>query len=186
MGTIASYGTTWGQSTWTVTGLACLVVFGATLLLWVLPVLVGGKGLQVTIPRLLAVVAGLVVLGPTALLAPRGYTVEPTQVTIRRLGRDIRIPIETIKRVESVDGTEFFKGATRMWANAGLFGYAGYFRSPATGTFRGYTTRTQGSMVALHFDFAVPIVVSPDDTDGFVNAVRSIRPSRARRKDPRL
>lgn len=169
--TETEFATSWGRSTWAITviGVAvALAVAGYMLVLGASQL--GQSGTLGTI--LVAVgIADLLSVVTIALLAPGQYAVKASAVVIRRLGPNIRIPLDDITEVGVADkGT--FRGAIRMMASGGLFGYFGKFRSPELGKFDAYVTRWEG-LVLIRRKSANPVVLSPDEPDKFAGAIQA-------------
>jgi hypothetical protein len=137
-------------------------------ILWSLPVPEeAGWGIRVAI-RVLPVV----LLAGCALFTVRGYEVADGCLSVRRLFWLTRIPIRTLTDAEERRGS--FGWAWRTCGNGGLFSFSGWYFQKSLGSFRALATRT-GDVVILKFSDRRPIVVTPDDIDGFVEAVKAER-----------
>jgi len=130
-------------------------------------------GWSTTIGAILLLAAAFeLIIGASAVIyAPRGYAVTSTHIKALRLGPDTNIPLENIESVESVK----LKRVIRTFGYGGMFGAWGWFWSKEIGNFRAYVTRRDRS-VALRQRNGTPLVVSPDDPDGFMAHVRSHLP----------
>jgi len=116
--------------------------------------------------------AGLLVVAIIGyLLAPSGYEVRDDAFAIQRHGiSPILIPLATVGSVEQASRDQVFRGAVRWAASGGLFGYYGAFQSPGLGYFKAYATDAD-RLVILRLKSGSPVVVSPDDVEGFVATV---------------
>lgn len=66
------------------------------------------------------------------------------------------------------------RGCVRLWGSGGFFGYYGLFRSAALGSFTAYlTSRTNNVVVVTGSKTAL---LSPDDVEGFLSAIRAVAP----------
>ncbi|MFN0069020.1 MAG: PH domain-containing protein [Limisphaerales bacterium] len=119
-------------------------------------------------------VAALVV---TALCAVRGYRVDAVQdaLVILRPGRETALPLAGLEGAEV--RPDAFRGVYMKAGSAGFFGYLGWFRSRALGSFRAWVTDPALS-VLLRFP-GRQIVVSPDDPAAFIAALEGLRGRRA-------
>lgn len=103
----------------------------------------------------------------------RGYHVENSVLTVRRLGWSSRIPLDGLETAE-VD-PEAMKGSIRTFGNGGLFCFAGRFRNARLGTYRAWATDPTLAVVLKFPDRT--LVVSPDRPDRFVEAIRKASPT---------
>jgi hypothetical protein len=108
-----------------------------------------------------------------ARLAPRGYTIGPEGVTIRRRARDIVIPLATIRGVEIDAQGKVLRKAVRMNGSGGGFGVFGYFDKPGFGYYRAYCTRTS-ALVILRLADREPLAISPEDPTRFAAALAAM------------
>jgi hypothetical protein len=114
--------------------------------------------------------------------SPRGYVVAERAITIRRLIGDARVPLERVREARRASAGDL-RGCIRLWGSGGLFGYYGLFRTGALGKSTWYVThRSRAVVVATHSKTAL---FSPDDVDGFLEAIRAEVPvPAADRTDP--
>jgi len=131
--------------------------------------LTGGKG-NTEGPIALAALM-LIILAVIYLFSPQAYTIESGRLTVQRPGTDVTIPLNTVERVEVGGGWQVFRGALRLFASGGPFGFYGNFWNSTLKGFTAYATRMD-KVVVLYRKIGNPIVVSPDDAEGFVRAVR--------------
>jgi hypothetical protein len=102
--------------------------------------------------------------------SPRGYVVAERAITIRRLIGDARVPLERVREARRANAGDF-RGCIRWWGSGGLFGYYGLFRTSALGKCTWYVTdRSRAVVVATHSKTAL---FSPDNVDGFLDAIRA-------------
>jgi hypothetical protein len=120
----------------------------------------------VTLP-LLALVLGALVLSWA--MAPRAIVVDGDELRIeRRAWSALRV-----KRAEIVSAAPLARlgeRVLRLFGVGGFFGSYGLFRSSTLGRFRLYATRS-GMAVLVRRTEGLPIVVTPDDVDGMIEAV---------------
>jgi hypothetical protein len=115
---------------------------------------------------------GIVVGGK--LYALRGYTVDADkrELTIhRRIGRKI-LTLKPPAEARRLDATEM-RRTLRVLGNGGLFSYQGEFRNKTLGSFLMYSTNTRKSVLVKAE--GVNVVVSPDDTEGFIAAFADLK-----------
>ncbi len=102
-----------------------------------------------------------------AFFAPVNYLVGPSAITVWRYGPKIRIPIEDITEVQAVE----LKNVIRVCAVGGAFGSWGRFYYKSLGSFRAYVSRND-NLAIIRVKKGAPFVLSPDDREGFIAAVR--------------
>jgi hypothetical protein len=113
-----------------------------------------------------AAVAALVVAWA---MAPRALVVEGGELRIeRRLWPALRVPLADVERASPIDSLG--KGVLRLGGVGGFFGSYGFFRSERLGWFRLYGTR-RGQAVLIARHDALPLVVTPDDVAGAIDAI---------------
>lgn len=115
-----------------------------------------------------AVLPIAILLGAAA-FAILGYRVEADAVIIRRPGWTTRLPLSGLVEVEAMPGA--MKRSLRTFGNGGLFGFSGRYRNRRLGAYRAWVTDRR-RMVVLRF-LERTIVLSPDDPQAFVEAVRT-------------
>lgn len=114
------------------------------------------------------IVAAAFLLGSWG-FAPAGYRVDPARVTVKRPMSDVVIARQAIRGVRLFSDADS-SGMTRTAGNGGLFGYYGGYRSDKLGPHVWYVTDMSKRVVLETADGAV--VVSPDDPEKFIRAVR--------------
>lgn len=108
-----------------------------------------------------------------AAFAVRGYSVMDGEVVVLRAGWSTRLPIANVQDVRHEPGVT--RGSLRVFGIGGLFGWIGLFRNSLLGRYRAYLTDPDRTVV-LTFADGLPVVVSPDDPEAFVAAVREWLP----------
>ena len=116
-------------------------------------------------------VVALAVIVACAALMVRGYSVMDGELLIHRLGWATRFDLSRLSRVEFSPGA--MMGSLRMWGIGGLFGFVGYFRNAALGTYRAYAT-DEANTVVLDFGGAI-VVVTPEAPLEFIAAIEAQR-----------
>ncbi|MHB0935035.1 MAG: PH domain-containing protein [Armatimonadota bacterium] len=116
----------------------------------------------------------LAILAFTYLFAPQAYAVEPGHLIIQRPGTDVVIPLGTIARMEVADGWPIFRNAFRRFASGGALGFFGSFWNSTLNGFTAYATRLD-KVVVLYRTDGGPIVVSPDEMEQFIAAMREAK-----------
>ncbi len=102
--------------------------------------------------------------------SPRGYAVVEGAIQVRRrMAGEVRIPLASLREVRRASFADL-RCAIRLWASGGLFGYYGWFRTGGLGPARWYVTNRSKSVVVV--SDAGTYVLSPDDVEGFLAAVR--------------
>jgi hypothetical protein len=127
---------------------------------------------------ILAMVTHLVAIGAVAAIiailgfawSPRGYWVSDRAITVKRLIGNVVIPLEALREIRRA-GADDFTGCIRLFGSGGLFGYYGIFRTSKLGKSTWYLTNRRNAVVAIG---PKTVLFSPDNPDGFVDAVRSV------------
>ena len=122
---------------------------------------------------IMVAVLGVAVIAVSYAYSPRGYEVAQPYLIVRRLMGPVRIPLDDIRELRAATADDF-RGCIRLWGNGGLFGYYGLFRTSKLGKCTWYVTN-RGKAVVL-ITAAKTVVLSPDDVDRFVAAIRSAAP----------
>jgi hypothetical protein len=112
-------------------------------------------------------IAVAILLG-SMLLWIRGYSVQNGQVVVHGLGWNKAYPLSEL--VDTEANPFVTSGSLRTFGNSGLFSTLGYFKNGALGNYLAFVTDSQNAVV---LDFREKrVVVSPDDPEAFVRAVR--------------
>ena len=120
-----------------------------------------------------AVLAAVLLLVAYA-YSPRSYEISERSILVHRLIGNVRIPLDHLREARIAQPDDL-TGAIRLWGNGGLFGYYGLFRTSKLGKCSWYVTNRR-NMVVLTTGSRTALV-SPDNVDGFLSAVRTIAPS---------
>ncbi len=122
----------------------------------------------------------LVVAAPLLLIilvsyaySPRGYVVGDRSISVERLAGQVRIALDDIRELRRATPDDF-RGTIRLWASGGLFGYYGLFRTAKLGKSSWYVTNRKDSVVVI--TGSKTTLVSPDDVEGFLDAIRASAP----------
>ena len=126
------------------------------------------------LPWLGLLLVGALVL--SALLAPRGYQIGTSLLTIERSWLPIKVPLDEIRDARLMKREEL-RGSIRTLASGGLFGIYGRFWSRSLGHYRMYARRSDGFVL---IDAGTRYVLSPDSPAEFVAAVEGARTKRRR------
>ncbi|MGA2212988.1 MAG: PH domain-containing protein [Bryobacteraceae bacterium] len=125
----------------------------------------------------------LVVAAPVLLIillsyaySPRGYILSDGTIFVRRFAGEARIPLDDVREVRRATPDDF-RRTIRLWASGGLFGYYGLFTTAKLGKSTWYLTNRKNSVVVI--TGTKTALFSPDDVDGFLNAMRAMAPVRA-------
>jgi Bacterial PH domain len=160
----------WGRAVKILTpvtlGLVALLAAGQVLAAWLAP----------TVPKwvfALGVAVPVAALVITGLCSVRGYRLDAVQdgLVILRPGRETALPLAGLEAAEA--RPDAFRGILMKAGSAGFFGYFGWFRSRALGSFRAWVTDPARSVV-LRFP-GRQIVVSPDDPAAFIAALEGLK-----------
>lgn len=116
---------------------------------------------------------GALLLALAYAYSPRGYTIQERSIVVRRLIGDARIALDGVREVRAGTGDDF-RGCIRLWGNGGLFGYYGLFRTSKLGKSTWYVTNRSHAVVVV--TAARTVVLSPDEVDPFLEAIRASVP----------
>ncbi|MGO9261794.1 MAG: PH domain-containing protein [Bryobacteraceae bacterium] len=105
--------------------------------------------------------------------SPRGYTISERSIFVKRFIGNARIPLDGIREARAATA-EDFRGSIRLFGDGGLFGYYGVFRTSKLGKSNWYLTNRSHAVVVI--TGAKTALFSPDDTDGFLAAMRASAP----------
>jgi hypothetical protein len=101
--------------------------------------------------------------------SPRAYQVSGQTLRIQRLVGDAVVTLHAVGEVRRTTRDDF-RGCFKLFGSGGLFGYYGLYRTAALGKANWYLT-SRARAVVLHTGGRT-VLVSPDDTDGFLAAVQ--------------
>ncbi|MGA7123639.1 MAG: PH domain-containing protein [Polyangiaceae bacterium] len=108
-------------------------------------------------------------------MGPREVVVENDELRVeRRAWRPQRIPLYD---VESADSLATVGRAVRLFGVGGFFGSYGLFSSRAIGRFMLFATRRGQAVIVRRTNGQLPVVITPDDIQGTIDAIRTRGPS---------
>jgi len=110
----------------------------------------------------------LVILVGSAPFTIRGYTVTNDAILVHRLFWKTRLSREGL--ISATVEPDAMKCAMRTCGNGGLYSFTGWYWTKRIGAFRAYVTDLRRTVV-VRFKTRKAVVVSPDDPEGFVQAV---------------
>jgi len=114
----------------------------------------------------------LVLLIVSLFFVVRGYSVDSTQLAVRRLIKSTRVSLVGLTRVWVAPGV--CKGSVRVFGNGGLFSFSGWFYSKPLGRYRMFATDVRNAVVLQLPDKV--IVVSPSAPEEFVEHLQRLIP----------
>lgn len=101
----------------------------------------------------------------------RGYVVTDEGILIKRLWWNTVLPCDTIVSAEVVPNA--MRKSIRTCGNGGLFSFTGFYWSKQLGHYKAYVNDLNRTVVVRTKKRTA--VVSPDDPDAFVEAVRALK-----------
>ena len=114
----------------------------------------------------------LAVLVGSTFFIVSGYTVEASQLWVKRLITSTRIPLSGLRRVWA--DPNVCKGSVRVFGNGGLFSFTGWFYNKRLGRYRLFATDSRKAVV-LQFPDRV-IVVTPAAPAAFMEHLHHLMP----------
>jgi hypothetical protein len=139
-------------------------------------VCLGLLGIILAVHNLILAVLALLVLVVSFTYSPRGYVVEGQSILVKRLAGTVRVPLAGVREARKTTA-EDWSGCIRLWGNGGLFGYYGLFSTSKLGRSTWYVTNKSNGVVVI--TAAKTVLLSPDDTDGFLATIRAVAPEAA-------
>ena len=106
----------------------------------------------------------------TFLYAPLGYEINPQNISFIRRVNSFVIPRSEILSIEPLSDDEMGR-AWRLFGNGGMFGYTGWFSSSKQGRMRWFVSQRK-NYIAITLQNHKKYIVSPDDVDGFMQAIQ--------------
>jgi hypothetical protein len=104
-------------------------------------------------------------------MSPSALVVEAGELRVeRRAWRPLRVPLASIARASLLEGIG--RSTIRVFGVGGFFGSYGLFWNKVLGRFRMYATRTGQAIIVRRTGEAIPIVLTPDDVAGAVQAIQ--------------
>lgn len=104
---------------------------------------------------------------------PIAYTVSPGGITVEKRWGSLEIPAHTILQTKPLP-REDTAAVIRTFGNGGLFGYTGRYHHLKTGSMLWQCTRRSGCIEIIRAG-KLPMVISPDQADRFLDASRLFR-----------
>jgi len=117
-----------------------------------------------------AVIVGILIV--VAAFAVRGYSVMDGKLLIHHLGWANKFDLSKLSKAEVSPGVTM--GSARTMGIGGLLGFVGYFRNEILGSYKAYATNELNTVVLVFG--SETIVVTPDDPEAFVEAVKAASP----------
>lgn len=117
-----------------------------------------------------AVAVGVLIVA--AAFAIRGYSVMDGKLMIHRPGWSTKFDLAKLTSAEVNPGATI--GSLRTTGIGGLFGFVGHYHNEILGSYKAYATNEFNTVVLVFGNET--IVVTPDDPDAFVEAVRAASP----------
>lgn len=114
----------------------------------------------------------LIVLWLSILFIVRGYTVDSSGLSVKRLLTATRIPLMELRRVWA--DANVCKGSVRVFGNGGLFSFSGWFYSRRLGRYRLFATDFRNAVVLRFPDRAV--VISPETPGALIEHLLQVIP----------
>ena len=141
------------------------------------------SALVVVFPLVIAAIVHSIFIGGLGLLiafiafaySPRAYVVSDRAIEVERLIGNVQAPLEDVRESRRIN-TEDLRGGIRLWGSGGLFGYYGLFRTTRLGRCTWYVTNRKNVVVIIAQSKTT--LYSPDDVDGFLEAIRASMPVR--------
>jgi hypothetical protein len=118
-----------------------------------------------------AVIVGILIFA--AAFAIRGYSVMDGKLLIHHLGWANKFDLSKLSKAEVSPGVTM--GSARTMGIGGLLGFVGYFHNQILGSYKAYATN-EFNTVVLVFGKET-IVLTPDDPEAFVEAVKAASPA---------
>jgi hypothetical protein len=105
--------------------------------------------------------------------SPRQYLIQDRSVVVKRGIGKVTISLDGIREAR-VATTDDLRGAYRLWASGGLFGYYGLFSTPKLGNCWWYVTNRRNAVVVVTAEKTT--LFSPNDVTGFLAAIQAALP----------
>ena len=161
----------WDGPMWVLNAILLVFYGSLTLVFLLIGLSVLQNNIWAGITMLSSSLLSLLALAGPAGFAPRRYEIKDDAIAIKRLiPKDVRIPFSKVCSIEPTGYKHAFKNSLRIMGSGGGFGFYGSFTSQNLGRFQAYATRKSNCVLIRTQDRAV--VVTPDDPDSFIAAVR--------------
>lgn len=155
------FGASWSRSTWLLSALFLL----CGLAVWAFSY----SGPPPTLIFYLTGVGLALAAGWAFCFGPVGYRVDDAGIAIQRRAGEKRMPFSAIRSARLMEPSELDRVTWRWPAVGGLFGFWGWFDTPALGRHLWYASRDENLVLVQALQG--PIVFSPDDPALFVREV---------------
>ncbi len=159
----------WSRLTWVVTLVVGLLVLLTAITLFWSARQSGAPGSTQRMALTMVAFIPFVVVAAVTLLAPRGFEVRSDAVVVKRLGKDVAIPLVGVREIRPVEAREV-RFIWRLCGCGGFLGWFGLFYSRALGQFWAYAGSLE-DLVLLTQTNGRKIVVSPHPRESFLEAV---------------
>lgn len=123
------------------------------------------------IGKFLTITILLLVLFISYLWRPLGYAIDSNYIIVRRPARDVKICRRSVVKTELVEKGRLL-ASIRTFGVGGLFGYYGYFANKTYGHMIWHATRRDPAVLIIT-DNGRKIILTPDDPDGFLEALNN-------------
>ena len=154
------FGAPWGKALKIISASVSTLLIGVAAL--------GLVRVEDAVGRMLMMAVPLLLLPACALFIVRGYTLRGETLLVRRLLWSTEISLAGIQ--SAAHDPEAIRGSIRLFGNGGLFSFTGIFRNKRLGIYRAYVNDLKRVVVLKLRDRTV--VISPEDPEEFVRAVR--------------
>ena len=127
----------------------------------------------ISLPMLLGSTTPALLLLGAALFVIRGYTITADGLIIHRLFWDTRVPLSGLIQAQYIPKT--MSKSMRTCGNGGLYSFTGWYWSKVLGHYHAYVTDLNQTVV-LKLEKRT-VVISPDDPEDFVEALKPHLPT---------
>jgi hypothetical protein len=160
----------WSWLTWVVTIGVSLVVIVVAVVLLRAAMHSGSAGGPGRVMLAVAAFVPVVIFGIVALFAPLAIDLRPDVLVVRRLVRDVVIPLGQIREIRRMEPRDA-RFVWRLCGSGGFLGFFGLFYSRALGDFWAYAGNREDLVLLMQTD-GTKIVISPYPPDAFVETVQ--------------
>ncbi len=166
------FSASWDRGMWVLNSILLLAMAGVTAVLVAAALKEMRENTIVWIIGWAAALMPGAVLIIAAVFAPLRYEMRGDNILVKRfLSKAVRIPLDEVYSVEAANYEYVFKKSFRVMGSGGGFGIYARFTSANLERFKAYMTRR--SKLVLINTVDMPFVITPDDPEGFVAAVRA-------------
>jgi hypothetical protein len=165
------FSASWDKGMWILNSVLVVLLGGITLTLLIAGIYGMRENMCCGIIVLAASPLPALILIVGAAFAPKQYRITSDSILVNRLfTKDIKIPLSEVYSAEPVNYKYVFKKSVRIMGSGGGFGIYGTFTSPSLKYFKAYMTRRDKLVLIRTTD--KPFVLTPDDPEGFIDAVQ--------------